>query len=367
MAPAVAAVATVKDQFGNGIPGDTVIFSIVDGDGTVFGLPLVTDASGNATAPQWKLGKSVGPQSLRATAKGLTALLTATVTSSYNIDLRFFGPPMPDAAAAGFTAAAARISGSVIGDLADVNVGTTAVDLDKGCGVTGVSLPAGTLIDDVIIYASVAPIDGVGKVLAFSGPCFIRSAPGSTSDKLTVIGTMQFDSDDIQTLISRGSLKDVIQHEMLHVVGIGTLWSSKGVLAGAGTVDSRFTGTLGINACIGLGGSTICPTSVPVENSGGAGTADGHWRETTFGNELMTGFINSGLNPYSTMSIQSLGDLGYSVNPAAADPYNIPGTNFMATRGAAILGEMSPAWESVAKPAAMITRDGHITRLQQKQ
>ena len=366
-APPVAAVATVKDQFGNGVAGATVLFTIGDGDGTVFGLPVTTDASGNATAAQWKLGRSAAPQSLRATSGGFSALVTATVTTSYNIDLRFFGPAMPDAAAAAFTAAAARISGSVIGDVPDVNI-AAPIDLSSnttGCGLPGVTLPAG-IIDDVVIYASVAPIDGVGKVLAFSGPCFIRNSPGATTDNLTVIGSMQFDSDDIQNLITRGSLKDVIQHEMLHVVGIGTLWTTKGVLAGAGTVDSRFTGQLGINACISLGGSTICPTSVPVENSGGAGTADGHWRETTFGNELMTGFINTGLNPYSTISIQSLGDLGYVVNQAAADPYTIPGTSFMASR-ASILGDLSsPTWESLKKPVAMITRDGHITKVERQ-
>ena len=362
-APPVVPVAQVRDQFGNGVSGVPVLFTIGDGDGTVFGLPVTTDASGNASAVQWKLGKSAAPQSLRASGAGFAAIVSAIVTTSYDIDLRFFGPPMPDAAAAAFTAAAARISGSVVGDVQAVNV-TSPVDLSKGCGVTGVTLPAG-IIDDIIIYASVAPIDGVGKVLAFSGPCFIRSAPGTVADQLTVIGTMQFDSDDIQNLIARGSLKDVIQHEMLHVVGIGTLWTSKGLLAGAGTVDSRFTGALGINACISVGGSTICPTSVPVENSGGAGTADGHWRETTFGNELMTGFINSGLNPYSTISIQSLADLGYTVNQAAADPYTIPGTSLMATR-ASILGDMAPAWETVVKPSAMITKNGHITRMEKQ-
>jgi hypothetical protein len=29
---------------------------------------------------------------------------------------------------------------------------------------------------------------------------------------------------------------------------------------------------------------------VPVENSGGSGTRDAHWRESEFGNEVMTGY-----------------------------------------------------------------------------
>ena len=356
---AISPVAQVRDQFANGVPGVAVVFSVAAGEGTVVGIPITTDASGNATAKSWNLGKSVVPQTLRATTAGFSALIDEVVSSDYNIDLRFFGPPMPDAAAAAFTAAAARISGSVVGDIPDVNV-SSPVDLETGCGVTGVTLPVGS-IDDVIIYASVAPIDGPGKVLAFSGPCFVRS--GSL---LTVIGVMKFDSDDIQSLITRGRLQDVIQHEMLHIVGIGTLWSAKGLLAGAKTADSRFTGALGIGACLDLGGIPVCAGSVPVENSGGAGTADGHWRESTFGNELMTGFINAGSNPYSSMSIQSLADLGYSVNALAADGYGIPGLSIQQTRSS-ILAEMAtPAWETVDKPKMLITRDGHITRMEKQ-
>ena len=33
---------------------------------------------------------------------------------------------------------------------------------------------------------------------------------------------------------------------------------------------------------------------IPVEADGGPGTAYGHWDEATFGNELMTGYINGG-------------------------------------------------------------------------
>jgi hypothetical protein len=38
----------------------------------------------------------------------------------------------------------------------------------------------------------------------------------------------------------------------------------------------------------------------------------------------MTGFINSGTNPLSRVTIGSLRDLGYSVNYTVADPYQLP-------------------------------------------
>jgi hypothetical protein len=54
---------------------------------------------------------------------------------------------------------------------------------------------------------------------------------------------------------------------------------------------------------------------VPVEDcvgipGCGAGTINSHWKEPTFRNELMTGYLNAGINPFSKMTIQSLADLG---------------------------------------------------------
>ena len=57
---------------------------------------------------------------------------------------------------------------------------------------------------------------------------------------------------------------------------------------------------------------------------GGSGTAGAHWDEETFHNELMTGYINDGANPYSAMSAASFADLGYTITSDIhgwADPY----------------------------------------------
>ena len=62
---------------------------------------------------------------------------------------------------------------------------------------------------------------------------------------------------------------------------------------------------------------------VPVENMGGVGTADGHWRESVFGSELMTGFIGAGQSPLSIVTLASLADQGYGVDLATADPYSL--------------------------------------------
>ena len=60
-----------------------------------------------------------------------------------------------------------------------------------------------------------------------------------------------------------------------------------------------------------------------MEDTGGQGTVDSHWRESVFDNELMTGFIGPGANPLSAITLQALADMGYSVNLSAADPYTL--------------------------------------------
>jgi hypothetical protein len=82
---------------------------------------------------------------------------------------------------------------------------------------------------------------------------------------------------------------------------------------------------------------------VPVENSGGSGTTDGHWRESVLVNELMTGFLNAGqANPLSDVTVASLADLGYSVNLDATDLYvvTLPGAAASETGGIVMLNDI---------------------------
>jgi hypothetical protein len=278
----------------------------------------------------------------------------AFINTDYDIDLRFFGPSMPPSAAAAFNAAAARIRGAVPGDLVDISAGA-GQDLTD-CGVPGTVISG--IIDDIVIYATVFSIDGEGGILASAGPCFVRSL-----GRQTIIGVMRFDADDIQRLVNQGRLLDVIMHEMFHVVGIGTLWNSYGFLQGAGSPDSRFTGPLGAAACIASGGAGVCAGGIPLETGGGAGTADSHWRESVFQTELMTGFIGA-VNPLSVMSIQSLGDVGYSTNQNSADSYGVPAPSSSSLLQS-VFGD-GQTWEITEKPRFTMTTTGRVTRLERQ-
>jgi hypothetical protein len=118
---------------------------------------------------------------------------------------------------------------------------------------------------------------------------------------------------------------------MGHVLGIGTIWSNKRLLKGAGTSNPTFRGTAAMKEYGKLKSVSTAP--VPVENHGGQGTADSHWRETVFGSELMTGYVANPPNPLSRMTIASLQDLGYVVNMGVAEPYALPNHLVMAESG----------------------------------
>jgi hypothetical protein len=176
----------------------------------------------------------------------------------------------------------------------------------------------GEKIDDLLIEAVGTLIDGESGILGQAGPTHIR--PGS---QIPVKGKMEFDRSDLARMEGDGSLTSVIVHEMGHVIGIGTLWEMMGLLEGAGTANPVFTGAKAMRE-FGVLTGTNSPTPVPVENTGGDGTRDGHWRDSVFGNELMTGFLSPGTNPLSRVTAASLQDMGYTVDLDAAQPYALP-------------------------------------------
>jgi hypothetical protein len=331
----------VTDANNLGVGGVTVTFAVTAGGGSISGATPMTNSGGIATVGSWTTGPVPGVNTLTATVTGLTGspvtftANAATVISNFTIQLQYLQTPTAPQQAA-FDGAAARWSRVVTGDLTDVVTNKAA----NACGVGDPALSNQT-IDDLLIYVSLVGIDGVGKTLAQAGPCFIR-----TSNKLTVIGIMKFDTADLPNAQANGTLNDIILHEMGHVVGFGSIWDdpTKNKLATPSSVcnppppppanpctvppptcDTHFTGTAAIAAFNNSnGGNAYSGQKVPVENTCGVGTADSHWRESVFDNELMTGFISGAPNPMSVTTIASLQDLGYTVNSLEADPFTIP-------------------------------------------
>ena len=201
-------------------------------------------------------------------------------SSEYNIQINFVGSWSADLRQA-FVTAANAISDFILGDI-------PSAGSRRG------------VVDDLLITAQLMNIDGAGGILGQAGPDAVRAG-----SYLPYKGTMQFDAADAGVYQAAGLFDDIVLHEMLHTVGLGTIWSAKGLISGGG-----FNGPIA---------NAIYPGSalIPLELDGGGGTAYSHWNEETFGNELMTGYID-GNNDLSYMTIASLGDLGYSVVSGAS-------------------------------------------------
>lgn len=323
-------VVRTVDAYGNPVSGVEVTFTTTDGSTSP--TSATTNSSGRAST-EWTLGSTEGAQELTASAVGLGdltfeataaaapagACVLQAVTSGYDIQLCFVEEVSSEIASA-FTSAQARWQSIITGDLSNRNINLVADDCGTHPALSGT-------VDDLVIFVNVAPIDGPSGTLGFAGPCYIRFPSYHAS-----IGTMTFDSADLEDMVDEGILEDVILHEMGHVIGIGTVWEDLDLLQNPvgstpdPTADTHFNGPLAIQAFDDAGGAgRTVDSKVPVENAqGGAGTLDGHWRESTLNTELMTGFIDVGSgNPLSAITIQSLADMGYTVNVGQADSYTV--------------------------------------------
>jgi hypothetical protein len=221
--------------------------------------------------------------------------------SGYNIRIDFKGTGWTSDLQTAFTHAADYLTTVITADLP----GSNAFSL------------GGKFIDDLYIKAQVSEIDGAGGILGQAGP-----SATWTQTQLTAIGRMQFDVADANSFYQLGLWDDIVTHEMMHVLGFGSLWNvgdRQLVQNDSAGQPEYYTGE---NALAAFRDDPVYgdPNAVyiPVETNGGAGTAGAHWDEDTLGNELMTGYIGQASDPFgpnvlSKFSIMSLADLGYTV------------------------------------------------------
>ncbi len=260
------------------------------------------------------------------------ARAVAGTDSPFTIEVRFLGG-LSDTQRAALAAAADRWVRVVVGDLPDV-------------------LVDGEVVDDVVVLAQGVPIDGPGAVLGQAGPTHVRPPAAGAAAFLPAKGVMSFDTAHLARWEADGTLHDVLAHEMGHVLGLGTVWVLRGLLAGGGTAGPTFVGPRAMEefgVLLGGGG----PQPVPVENTGGPGTRDSHWRASVFGAELMTGSVGSAGNPLSRMTAASLSDLGYQVDRDAAEGHALPDLLALAV-GGDVVPHPTPVGDGVVLPSVPI-------------
>ena len=277
---------------------------------------------------------------------------------TYEVVYRYLGPSCADSVSAGWSRPAVATSpGSRRFDIDAVIVGTpsaslrsaveSAVDTWESIVTTSLPdvdfstepIPADTcvagqpevsdVVDDLRIFVRLDSIDGVGGTLANAGPCYRRLASG-----LPVVANITIDTDDLDGASST-LMRQLIVHEVGHALGFGVRWHAFSLLRNASLdrfgqeirppPDTHFVGPLAVAAFDVAGGTGYASGKVPVANVGGAGRADGHWRESVLGHELMTPILTVGqAQPLSAITIQSLADLGYGVDVSRAESYTLP-------------------------------------------
>ena len=281
-------------------------------DGGVVLVDLVGEVEAHAKASGTVAVTPVATPSLTA----LRTSYTSGAAGAYNVTINFTGS-WTSALQDVFVAAANRISAVIVGDLPNVKVGTV-------------------LVDDIVISASLRAIDGAGGILGQAGPTALRAGT-----KLPATAMMQFDSADAASYQRQGLFDEIVTHEMLHAVGVGSIWAAKSMLSGNGFIGKNavaeynklvdgYTASHGGSTRL-ASGTQLSKGAVPIETQGGAGTARVHWSETVFDSEMMTGWLDTApragmvADPLSAITTASLKDLGYVVAARPATDFYILG------------------------------------------
>lgn len=231
------------------------------------------------------------------------------MSANFRIELRFDDDTLADFRSA-FQRAADHWARCIVANLPEVDLGD------------------GTRTDGVVIDVQLVRMDGPGGVLGRAGPTLLRPPTAGTAAYLPAAGEMLFEPEDLDALAHDGRLDALICHEMGHVLGIGTdVWLKKGLVDSYGTADPTFRGPNAMREYGALLRRSAFP--VPLENRGGIGVANVHWRENIFGSELMSSYVIGTTFPTSRVTLASLVDIGYAVDLGRAEPYELPRQKFI--------------------------------------
>lgn len=244
---------------------------------------------------------------IAARSQGVTIVDTtgATPLSKFQITLDYLTTDqgsVPVAVQDACQWAAQRWSQVIVGDLPDVR------------------LPNGKVIDDIVIRVQMGLLqetNAQGGVLANAGPTAFRTGSAGLPYEAAA-GIDPFDATSTD-------LRSLLLHEFGHALGMGSwLWSRKSLTQTPTADNPIYIGKNAVREFNRIFGTT--GTSVPVENTGMAGSIGSHWRESVLDAEIMTSLIEpTGVAMrLSAITAGAMQDLGYVVNYAMADAYSKP-------------------------------------------
>ncbi len=354
----------VQDRYGNAVSGAPVSF---DAQGGSMAIPAqaLSDSAGIASVWRWVLGPR--PHAIYRLAASISdgdsvvsqVVFTARATQPvYRIEIVYANPSSLSASMrSSFDRARQYWESAIGGNLPWSTVRKSALERCLSDNDVRYPVTEDRIVDDLLIFVDIR--DTGPGILGGAGPCQIRADSG-----LPLVGIMFF-PDRISDA--------TILHEMAHVIGFGALWQYLGILedpAGRAGADPHFVGAQAMRVFAELKGDTgAAGRRVPVENLGGEGIWNGHWRESVFGPELMTGMADGGVNPLSALTLASLLDLGYDqVDLSLADDYALPAAPDRVINP--LPGDARPPLLAkhrdhlLASPMAVVRQDGTVVRYQ---
>ena len=189
------------------------------------------------------------------------------------------------------------------------------------------------VVNDIRIFVTIDSIDGQGDVIGQAGVCDVRATSYGfgTIINTPILGLLHLDEADVAWMESRGVLLSVVTHEIAHALGFGPLYWGDQIrdmlrnpsIPNMPNADTHFAGPLTVAAFDAIGGTGYAGGKVPVENGAEPGSSDAHWRESVFGDELMTPFLTGETQPLSLVTIESLFEIWYEVNLDEADAFSL--------------------------------------------
>ena len=256
----------------------------------------------------------------------LVAAVDPRAGDRFDIELRYLGTEPTASQQLAFAGAARFWEQAIVAGLPDLPVPTS----EWKCREDDPSL-FGEYIDDLVIFVRVEEIGGAAGAVAQSTICARRA---EADGGLPFIGAMSFSAAEMEALETHSYLERLAMRQIAVVLGFGLLWDEAqfalledpSVEPDGSTVGDRDTHFAGeqARAAFATSGGGYPGAAVPVENDTeqyGPGALDLYWRESVFGTELMTTELNAANAPVSAVTLASLADLGYEVDPHRAEPY----------------------------------------------
>ncbi|WP_407571698.1 hypothetical protein [Deinococcus altitudinis] len=249
----------------------------------------------------------------------LAALLAlgsrAAAAQPFVIETRFLGKALTAAQKATVISGTQRVASLIASRYDPVTVDLPADSCDKG-------LPRlKERLTHLVIFVTVKnlPDDEYGE----SAPCELHD------DTYLPIYASIFLNASVLKDLPQVDLLDTMVHETLHALGVGTLWEADSRVSLNLYSDEKnftrkiggtlyYTGENAIAAYRKLGGRK---PGVPLDPDAG------HWSGDAVCSEIVSGDAGNYLgrvNPISPITLGALQDLGYAVNPRAADRFSLP-------------------------------------------